>query len=100
MATEKTVAMVTVTSFSENEEIRPGVYADVAETEYCDLRGRSTDRWYRRRPGPFDSDRRPVWRHLGSGTPAPSLVRRTLDEIEPKPKYRDLTYGWHLDELA
>lgn len=80
MATEKTIAILTVSSFSSNEEIRPGVFADVAQTEYCDLRGRSTDRWYRRRPGPFDSDRRLVWRHLGGGTPAPGMVCRALED--------------------
>lgn len=81
MSTEKTIAMLTVTSFSSREELRPGVLADIAETEYCDLRGRSIDRWYRRYPGPFESDRRLIWRSLAGGTPAPGLVVRALNEL-------------------
>lgn len=100
MATEKTIAMVTVTSFNTNEEIEPGVFGDIAETEYCDLRCRSTDQWHRRYPKPFDSDRRLVWRSAAGGTPAPDLVCRALDEFEATTRYRNPTYGWHLDELA
>lgn len=99
MATEKTVAMITVTSF-ECTEITPGVYADVAETEYCDLHGRSVDRWQRRYPGAFDSDRRRIWRSVAGGTPAPDLVRRALDEYQPPARHREPTYGWHTDERA
>lgn len=55
--------------------------ADYATTTQITLRGRSTDRWYRRYPYGFRTAR-PRWCSLAGGTPAPGIVVRALDAIE------------------
>jgi hypothetical protein len=52
--------------------------ADVAQTTHHTLRGRFTERWYRRLPYGFDN-RRPVWRSASGGTPAPSHIVAALN---------------------
>jgi len=58
------------------------VYADLAQTTHITLRGRSTDRWYRRYPHPFDGDQHLVWRSVGGGSVAPECIVRALSAAE------------------
>lgn len=58
------------------------VYADLAQTTQVTLRGRSTDRWYRRYPQWFDGDQRFVWRSVGGGSVAPECIIRALSAAE------------------
>lgn len=97
------VEMVYVDRLDFDQDWRPGVRADTAQTTHITLHVKSNELWYRRHPSSFDSDRRLIWRSVSGGTPAPGTIARALDDHEKsglRPAGREPTYGWRPDERA